>query len=61
MEKIDIFKQMLLAQQEGLTKILAQANIEKSMAGTTMCAILESEKRMVENFIVLVDLLPEKK
>lgn len=60
MEKLDKFKEMLLAQQDGLTELIGRTKNDRSASGMTVCAILESEKRMVENFILLVDLLPKQ-
>lgn len=59
MEKIDIFKEMLIAQRDALDKFIDRARGDKSPAGVTVSMVLESEKRMVDNFILLVDLLPK--
>ena len=58
MDKNDLFKRMLLEQQAALIELIAQAKMDHGRYGEWIGVVLASEKRMVDNFILLVDLLP---
>ena len=61
MEKLDLFQKMLIEQKEGLAKLIETAKQDRSMAGLTVTVVLESEERMVKNFILLADILTDMK
>ena len=61
MDKLDLFKKLLIEQQEGLVKLINKTANERTQMGLTALAILESEKRTVDRFILLLDALQETK
>lgn len=61
MENMDMFKKLILVQKESIEKIINDIQKDPGPSTTIVTLVLESEKRMVDNFILFIDALSEKK